>query len=89
MHPPDLDVRDGKNFDWPVTIVEGQSAMIVLQPVGYEGQTLFLTGDAPMGAPLYKHEPDKDGNIIYKDPIIFEKAPATNAGAGTSPSTGG
>lgn len=89
VHPPDLNVRDGKTFDWPVTIVDGQSAMIVLQPVGYEGQTLFLTGEVPMGAPQYKHHTDKDGNIIFPDPIVFERVPAAVVEAGASPSTGG
>lgn len=85
LHPPDLDVRDGKNFDWPVTIVDGDSAMIVLQPAGYEGQTLYLRGESPMGAPNYKHHPDKDGNIIYDEPITFEKLPATIVEAGPLP----
>jgi hypothetical protein len=82
LHPPDLDVRDGKNFDWPVTMVDGDSAMIVLQPAGYEGQTLFLKGEAPIGAPNYKHHPDKDGNIIYDEPIVFQKLPAEVVEAG-------
>ena len=89
LHPPDLDVRDGKTFDWPVTIVEGVPAAIVLQPVGYEGQTLFLTGESPFGAPHYKHHPDKDGNIVFEEPIVFQKVPATVVEAGALPSTGG
>ncbi|HXH38705.1 MAG TPA: hypothetical protein VNN08_08765 [Thermoanaerobaculia bacterium] len=89
LHPPDLDVRDGRNFDWPVPVVDGVPAAIVLQPAGYEGQTLFLSGDAPFGAPNYKRHPDKDGNIIYDEPIVFQKVPATVVEAGPLPSTGG
>lgn len=89
LHPPDLDVRDGRTFDWPVPIVEGVPAAIVLQPVGYEGQTLFLTGEAPFGAPNYKHHPDKDGNIVYEEPIVFQKVPATVVEAGGLPTAGG
>lgn len=89
LHPPDLDVRDGRNFDWLVTVAEGESVMIVLQPAGYEGQTLYLSGDTPMGSPSYKHHPDKDGNIIYDDPITFEKVPPSVVEAGGTPTTGG
>ncbi len=89
LHPPDLDVRDGRNFDWLVTIAEGESKMIVLQPAGYEGQTLYLSGEAPMGSPNYKHHTDTEGNIVYEEPITFEKVPSSAVEAGGSPSTGG
>jgi hypothetical protein len=89
MHPPDLDVRDGHSFDWPVTIVEGAPAVIVLQPAGYEGQTLYLSGDVPFGAPNYKHHPDKDGNIVFEEPIVFQKEPASAVETGKLTSSGG
>ena len=76
MHPPDLDVRDGKNFEWPVTVVDGESSMVVLQPVGYEGQTLYLSGDPPFGAPNYKHHIETVNGVptlVFDEPIVFQR----------------
>ncbi|HSY52021.1 MAG TPA: hypothetical protein VLC46_24675 [Thermoanaerobaculia bacterium] len=89
LYPPDLEVRDGRNFDWLVPVVEGDQANVILQSAGYEGQTLYLTGELPFGAPHYKHHSDMDGNIIYDEPIVFQKVPAAVVEAGPSPSTGG
>lgn len=71
FHPPDLAVREGGTFDWPVTLVNG-TEYIVVHPSGYEGQTLFLAGEVPFGAPNYKHHFDAAGNLIFDEPIVFK-----------------
>ena len=88
IHPPDLAVRDGKSFDWPITIVDG-TEHIVIHPAGYEGQTIFLSGEAPFGAPNYKRHFDKDGNLIFDDPITFKKTDAPLAQTAGASMAGG